>query len=131
MPDTFTVLADWEIRNPEIYQARIWAPARAKKIARVPWLDALTLIYAYEHRVFWPSRRPFDLPDIDNVFPDPENRWMSIFVQADATGRAPRRHCRIIPRLRLIALYCDITAERPTEPAPLGTGPRFPAVARN
>ena len=108
----FTVLADWEIRNPEIYRTRIWVPAKAKGIARMPWLNALTLTFRFDGRVFWPSGQRFEMPEIDRVFPDPQNRWMSIFLQADKTGRAPKRHCRVIPRLRLIALYCDITADR-------------------
>ena len=114
-PSTFTVLADWQIRNPEIYHARIWTPARQKLISRLSWLDALTLIYRFEGRVFWPSGRRFEMPDVDDIFTDSQNRWMSHFLEADATGRAPKRHCRIIPRLRLIGLYCDITAE-PLEP---------------
>ncbi|WMS43115.1 hypothetical protein RDV64_01540 [Acuticoccus sp. MNP-M23] len=107
----YVVLADWEIRDFEIYVERIWRPAKAKGIARVPWLDALTLVFLYEAQVFWPSGRVLELPHIHHIFPDPENRWMSDFLAADESGLLPRTHCRIIPRLRLIALYCDIAAD--------------------
>lgn len=120
METTFIVLADWEIRNPEIYRKRIWIPARARKIARKPWLDALTLLFAYNGRVFWPSGRPFQIPEIDDVFTHAENRWMSDFLVADDSGTAPRQQSRVIPRLRLIALYCDVTADKlPQPPSPI------------
>lgn len=107
---TFTLPADWQIRDPAFYRARIWEPARAKRIARVPWLDALTLIYRYDGQIFWQSGRRFEIPEIDDVFSDPENRWMSDFLAAAPDGTAPSRQCRVLPKLRLIALYCDITA---------------------
>ena len=113
----FNVLADWQIRNPEVYRTRIWMPAQAKGFARSAWLDALTLTYRFDGRVFLPSGRRFNIPEIDDVFTDPENRWMSIFLEADETGQAPKRQCRVIPRLRLIALYCDITADRADDAA--------------
>ena len=106
---TFTLPADWQIRDPAFYRTRIWEPARAKKIARVPWLDALTLIYRYDGQIFWQSGRRFEIPEIDDVFSDPENRWMSHFLEVDRTGTAPKRFCRTLPKLRLIALYCDVT----------------------
>ena len=110
MEHRFTVLADWQIRDFNTYRHRIWQPAHALGIARVPWLDALTKIYAFDGCIFWPSGRPFTVPEIDDVFPDPENRWMSEFLAADETGTSPIKHCRVIPRLRLIGLFCDIIA---------------------
>lgn len=110
------MLADWQIRDFDIYRTRIWVPARERLISRISWLDALTLIYRFDGRVFWPSGRRFAMPDVDDVFTDPQNRWMSHFLQADTTGTAPRRHCRRIPKLRLIALYCDVSAVPPPTP---------------
>lgn len=106
---TFIIPADWQIRDPDFYRERIWKPARAKNIARVPWLDALTLIYRYDGQIFWQSGWRFDVPEIDTVFPDPQNRWMSVFLASTPSGTAPLKHCRVLPKLRLIALYCDIT----------------------
>lgn len=108
-PRIFVVPADWQLRDDAFYREKIWRPARARNIARVPWLDALTLIYRYEGRIFLQSGKPFDLPDIDDVFSDPENRWMSRFLEADGDGTGPARLCRVLPKLRLIALYCEMT----------------------
>ena len=111
-PRTFIIPADWQIRDPEFYRERIWKPARAKNIARVPWLDALTLIYRYDGRIFWQSGRRFDVPEIDDVFRDPQNRWMSDFLASTPDGTASLKQCRVLPKLRLIALYCDITSDQ-------------------
>ncbi|GAB5470451.1 MAG: hypothetical protein Kilf2KO_34810 [Rhodospirillales bacterium] len=110
---SFIVPANWQLRDPGFYRERIWRPARAKGIARVHWLDALTLIYRYDGQIIWQSGRPFVIPEVDEVFRDPENRWMSSFLEADASGSSPARYCRVLPKLRLIALYCDITARIP------------------
>ncbi|MGD1923367.1 MAG: hypothetical protein ACFB03_04150 [Paracoccaceae bacterium] len=105
----FIVPADWQLRDPGFYVERIWRPAVAKGISRVPWLDALTLIYRFDGQIFLQSGRPFVIPEIDTVFNDPDNRWMSHFLEADESGQYPKRICRVLPKLRLIALYCDIT----------------------
>lgn len=114
----FSVLATWEIRDRLIYRTRIWQPAQGFDISRVQWLDALTELYAYDGRIFWKNGRPFNIPEVDDVFNDPENRWMSYFLEADSTGAAPQRYCRIIPRLRLIALFCDVMAAQGNSRSP-------------
>lgn len=108
----FIVPADWQLRDKGFYITHIWRPAASKNIARVPWLDALTLIYRFDGQVFLQSGRPFHIPEIDDVFVDPENRWMSHFLEADESGLRPKRICRVLPKLRLIALYNDITKDR-------------------
>lgn len=105
----FIVPADWQIRDDEFYRDHIWRPAVAKKIPRIAWLDALTLIYRFDGQIFLQSGRAFVIPEIDDVFRDPENRWMSNFLASDESGLAPAQHCRVLSKLRLIALYCDIT----------------------
>ncbi|WP_299680530.1 hypothetical protein [uncultured Roseobacter sp.] len=104
----FVVPANWQLRDESFYLERIWHPAAAKGISRVMWLDALTLIYRFDGRVFLQSGKSFDIPEIDDVFCDPENRWMSYFLEADRTGKRPKRYCRVLSKLRLISLYCDI-----------------------
>jgi|GEM_PF-2968498 len=104
----FVLPADWQLRERDYYTEHIWRPARAKGISRVDWLDALTLIYRFDGRIFQQSGRPFPIPEIDAVFSDPENRWMSNFLQADRGGHRPARLCRALAKLRLIALYCEI-----------------------
>lgn len=108
----FTVPADWQLRDGHFYTERVWRPAVERGIARVPWLDALTLIYRYEGQLFLHSGRAFPVPEVDAVFTDPENRWMSHFLESDASGDFPKRFCRVLPKLRLIALYCEITSEQ-------------------
>ena len=105
----FFVPADWQLRDFTFYRSQVWKPAREKRIPRRSWLDALTVIYRFDGRIFLHNGRPFEIPEVDDVFTDPENRWMSGFLQTDASGSAPRRRCSVLLKLRMIALYCDIT----------------------
>ena len=105
----FTVLTDGQIVHRGIYRTQIWRPALREHrhlVGRRAWLDALATLYDFHESFFWPNGRPYVVPDIDEVFPDPENRWLSAFLKADASGNAPAFYCRSKERLRLIALYC-------------------------
>ena len=42
------------------------------------------------------------------MFNDPQNRWMSHFLQADESGDAPASYSRKTERLRMIELYCRL-----------------------
>lgn len=106
-----TVLLDRDLVNRRIYRELIWRPARRFNEdlrSRRSWLNALTLLYDFEHALFWPNGSRYEVPEVDSVFTDPENRWMSAFLAADDTGESPRSYSRKLDRLRLIALYCRL-----------------------
>jgi len=101
------------IRKP-FYRDRVWRPARDAHQdigGRTGWLFALEAVYCFEGKLFWPHGRPFDIPVIDDVFDDHENRWMTNFLKADKTGEAPAMYSRKLDRLRLIELYCRLLRE--------------------
>lgn len=103
-PDHFLV------RKP-FYRNKVWSPARIvhQDIGSYSkWLDALTLLYDYDGRLFLPDGAVFRHPEITDVFTDQSNRWMGDFLEADETGEAPKSYCRKLERLRLIELYCRL-----------------------
>jgi hypothetical protein len=67
------------------------------------------VIHDYDGRLYFPDERPYHPPDIDDVFTDPENRWMSRFLKADASGEAPAHFCfGDLEKLRMIDLACRL-----------------------
>lgn len=109
--DRIHVAADHQLVSKSFYTARVWKPAREahKDLrGRGAWPDALTLILEYDGRLYFLDGRPYHPPDIDDVFTDPQNRWMSRFLKTNASGDAPAHFCRDLERLRMIELYCRL-----------------------
>ena len=109
--DRILVAADHQLVSKSFYINRVWGPAREahKDLrGRTAWFNALTLPYDFDGRLYYPDRRPYHPPDIEEVFRDPQNRWMSRFLKADETGQAPAHYCRDLEKLRLIELYCRL-----------------------
>ena len=109
--DCILVAANYQLVNVGFYRERVWLPAREadKDLpSRMAWLDALYLIYDYEGRLYFSDKRPYNPPEIEEVFTDPSNRWMSYFLQADETGNRPALQSRKFERLRMIELYCRL-----------------------
>ncbi|WP_156882983.1 hypothetical protein [Rhodovulum sp. P5] len=105
------VAADFQLVQKPFYIERVWKPARAanKNLpSSVAWLNALELVYSYHGKLRHLDGSEYDVPEIDAIFVDGENRWMRNFLEADATGAAPRRFSRQFERLRLIELYCRL-----------------------
>lgn len=65
----------------------------------------------FDGAFIWPNGRPFILPEVDDVFTDADNRWMSDLLRCAA--RVPRQSSqrRTLPRLRLLVLA--LTVSRP------------------
>lgn len=109
---TYIVPTKYQLRDKEFYRRRIWGPARkaCKNLigGRRAVCDAMELIYDYENQIFHKCGEPYRVPDIDGVFKDLDNRWMSLFLEADESGERPRRHSPKLDRLTLIRLYCMI-----------------------
>lgn len=117
-PNRITVLADHQIQNCRLYREHIWAPARAmhediRSIAG--WRRALVEIEDYDGRLYFPNGRPFNHPEIYELFPDVGNRWMGLFLEDDGTGLAPKRYAspKTFDRARVIGAYCAIHAMIP------------------
>lgn len=109
--DRILVAADYQLVNIGFYRERVWKPAvEADKDlpSRMAWLDALGLIYDYDGRLFFPDGRDYHPPEIDDVFADASNRWMSYFLKADESGEEPASQSRKFERLRMIELYCRL-----------------------
>lgn len=65
----------------------------------------------FDGEFVWPNGRPFVLPDVDDVFTDTDNRWVSDLLRC--ASRLPRQSSqrRTLPRLRLLVLA--LSASRP------------------
>lgn len=112
----FNVAANFQLVQKSFYIQRVWLPAReADKdlLSSVAWFSALELLYEYEGQLSFPNGDPYDVPDIAEVFVDPENRWMRNFLEPDESGKLPKRFSGKHERLRLIELYCRLI---PLEP---------------
>lgn len=110
----YTVPTKYQLRDKAYYVRRVWSPARSAArnlTGRRAWADAMELLYDHEDEIAWKNGDPYRVPDIDGVFADPDNRWMSLFLEADASGTAPRRFSQKFDRLRLIRLYCLIRSD--------------------
>lgn len=115
--DTFTrilVASDALLVDRRFYVERVWTPARSmhKHIGSYPkWLDALTVLYDFDGRLYYPDNGLYRHPEITDVFEDQTNHWMGDFLRCDGSGHFPKRFCRKVERLRLIELYCRLMAE--------------------
>lgn len=108
------VAADHQLVSKAFYRERVWKPARAAHQdvrSRAAWLSALTLLYDYDGRLYFRDGRPYHPQDVDEVFTDPDNRWMTNFLKADESGNSPASLSRMFERLRMIELYCRLLEE--------------------
>ena len=112
-PNALFVLPDKDIRLRSVYVAQIFEPAQhlhREFGGKTKWLPQLTRIYDHADRIFWPGGTPFHVPHVDDIFPDPQMRWMSYFLRRGVDG-GPKHVCKTFERLRLIALLVRIMAE--------------------
>ncbi len=114
--ESMQVAANFQLVHKSFYVQRIWLPAREadKEFATsVAWFSALELLYKYDGQLIYPNGDPYEVPDIAEVFVDPENRWMRNFLEADSRGSLPKRFSGKHERLRLIELYCRLIQMEP------------------
>jgi len=105
------VLSNHQIVDKSIYRNNVWKAAHLTNndlSSRSSWLTGLTLVYDYAHHLYFRDGTRYKVPDIHKIFPDPQNRWMTDFLKADETGKAPASYSRYYERLRLIELYCRL-----------------------
>jgi len=110
-PQSQIIIArDRELKDKRFYVRRIWLPARheAQFFRSRAWLDALTLLYDVSEYIYDAEGALFPVPEVDEVFRDHDMRWMRLFLEADASGAAPKRYSHKLDRLRLIELYCRV-----------------------
>lgn len=62
--------------------------------------------------LFYRSGKPYTLPEIDEVFPNPENRWMSDYLRSYPTELKPAIRSRALEHLRLLDLYFRVRYPR-------------------
>ena len=59
-------------------------------------------------RLYMRNGEPYELPDVDDIFPDAHWRWFSYYLEATEDGLLPRRKSRKVERLRLLNLWLKI-----------------------
>ena len=103
-------LPDSELRLRSVYE-RIWREMRIldRDIrSRRLVLEQLFRLYEPHVKITWHGGMPWVIPQITRVFKDDDNRWHSIYRQANALGTGPRVYARTYDRIRLYALYIDL-----------------------
>lgn len=66
-------------------------------------------LYHYDGAIIWRDGRPYDLPEIDDVFgDDPSFRWLSSFLKFAVEPPRQAAQTRVIERLRMIDLHFRI-----------------------
>tara|TARA_R110002110_G_scaffold170753_3_gene372912 strand:- start:880 stop:1263 length:384 start_codon:yes stop_codon:yes gene_type:complete len=101
------VATDAELLSEHYYQ-RLWLAVRNQPLHRREWLDELSDTFRdSDPRVALQMRsgEPFELPEIDDVFPDMDMRWLSDYLRADPSGQKPKIRSPKLDRLRLLDLY--------------------------
>lgn len=109
--DKIVVLSNHQLVNKVCYRESVWLPAieaNEELAGRGAWLSAITLVYDYADHLYYRNGKRYKVVDIDEEFPDGQNRWMTNFLEADGTGNAPATYSRKYERLRLIELYCRL-----------------------
>ena len=97
-----------ELHRPSYY-LRLWLAARNTRLSRRRWLDAIADCFRdFEGDVYEPSGSVYALPEVDDIFPDSEMRWMSYYLEANPSVDEPRRRSTHLERLQLIDLYFRI-----------------------
>lgn len=112
--DPIYVSPNWELVDRKFYVECVWRPARQlheRLGGRTAWLTALKMLQAYEDRLYFPEGQRYLLSSIDTTFGDA--RWIGMFLEADASGEAPRVYTRQYDRLRVIELYCRLKSDGP------------------
>lgn len=111
--DHILVPANYQLVDLEFYVEWAFHPARreARRIGgRKGWFTALKMTTGYKGRLFFPDGTAYDVPDVHDIFVDPDNRWMTNFLKADHTGEAPASPSRLYERVRMISAYCTLRA---------------------
>lgn len=101
------VATDAELLSDHYYR-RLWMAVRNIGISRRDWLDELSDAFLEADarvRIIYRSGDPYRLPEIDEVFPCPEMRWLSDYLKSDPSGLKPASRSRAVERLRLLDLF--------------------------
>ena len=96
-----------ELTNQHYYR-RLWIATKNINIARRDWLDELANAFRDMDDnvcVLYQSGLPYEFPEIDDVFDDPDMRWMSNFLESKPVKLVPARISRQIEKLRMLDLY--------------------------
>lgn len=104
------VASDTTLRRKS-HQQRLAIALDAIGVSRRELLNVLAdVIYGYEGQILWPNGGIFEIPDtlIDDVFGDPDGRWVSDFLLKAQNPPMQRAQQRTVERLRLIDLYFRI-----------------------
>ncbi|CTQ55634.1 hypothetical protein LP7551_04177 [Roseibium album] len=126
------VFSDHHFGDRKIYATYVWLAA--KRVSemlpgRASWSNALDLIYEYADRLYFEDGTKYDPIAVNEVFPDPQNRWMTDFLKADETGRGPAYYSWQHERLRMIELYCRLRNDDPWPFPPIDPDATPPAAA--
>jgi len=101
------VAENFQLVSRIFYVENIWRPAREIHPnigGRQGWLDSLYLINEYEGRLFFRDGKPYRPQSVELIFTE-DNKWMSDFLKADATGEFPKSYSKKRERLRMIELF--------------------------
>lgn len=93
------------------HQQRLAIAVEAIDVSRRELLNLLAdVIYGFDGVILWPNGGVFEVTDtlIDDVFDDPDGRWISDMIRKAHEPPRQRAQKRTLARLRLLDLYFRI-----------------------
>ncbi len=114
------VFSDAELVQMPVYIDLIWDKARefTKTLRSVAaWHTAAEIVYDYDGRLYFRDQSPWKPPALDAEFRDESGRWFRYFLEADASGKRPKRVSEKYDRLRYVELTCRLNGKHDNEPA--------------
>ena len=105
-----TALEDWRLANPATYES-VWRQIRAayeRAGSRRRMLDALFHLHDHEVKIQWSNGARFVLPDLIELFPDIDNRWLSTYLTPDASGLLPQKKVYRLDRVRVLHVFSQL-----------------------
>lgn len=107
--DVIVVASELDLANQRYY-VQVWKAlvelSRDMKVSRRSLIDGISLMSTGEKLIVLPTGDRFVMPDLSKVWPVWSDRWFSYYLEAEASGKLPKRYCRRrMQRLMLVDLY--------------------------
>ncbi|MEM9146748.1 MAG: hypothetical protein AAGC57_11150 [Pseudomonadota bacterium] len=99
------VADDWQLLLPTFVKTQIWMPARALRDevgGNGRLLSACACVYDYDGKLYFGNGRPWQHEEIEDIFGDYGERWLSNFFACDESGQNPRHRQNKFERLRVL-----------------------------
>lgn len=105
------VASDEEFKTDSYYR-RLWLAVRNLGIPRRQWPEILSMFLVElelkDIEVRWQNDELYEIPFVDDLFPDPDCRWISDFIERHESGFGPKSKSRKYEVLRILDAYIRV-----------------------